>query len=89
MLEQAELDHAIDLPASFLIGDSFVDVEAGRRAGVKTVMVMTGPAREDRSSTAMEFDAWPDFMAQDILEAAALILGENPHEREKGLAQKV
>jgi D-glycero-D-manno-heptose 1,7-bisphosphate phosphatase len=88
MLEKAETDHAIDLSASFLIGDSIVDVAAGRRAGVRTVMVMTGPGRETRSAAAWDPDTWPDFMAEDLLEAAALILGENPHEtREKESAR--
>lgn len=39
MLLNAARDHAIDLGASWMIGDSVADVEAGRRAGCKTALL--------------------------------------------------
>jgi len=44
MLLNAARLHGIDLPASWMIGDSDIDVEAGRNAGCKTVRLI--PAAE-------------------------------------------
>ncbi len=41
LLEAAET-HRIDLPASFMVGDRWRDVEAGRRAGCRTVFLDRG-----------------------------------------------
>jgi D-glycero-D-manno-heptose 1,7-bisphosphate phosphatase len=38
LLEAAE-EHGIDLAASFMVGDRWTDVEAGRRAGCRTVFI--------------------------------------------------
>jgi|SRR5215469_1318682 len=40
MLLTAAREHGVDLAASWIIGDSEVDVEAGRNAGCKTVRVL-------------------------------------------------
>jgi D-glycero-D-manno-heptose 1,7-bisphosphate phosphatase len=40
MLLDAAREHQIDLAASWMIGDSEIDVEAGRSAGCKTVRLM-------------------------------------------------
>jgi D-glycero-D-manno-heptose 1,7-bisphosphate phosphatase len=66
MLLEAAAAYAIDLPRSFLIGDKSLDVECGRRAGVPTVQVMTGYGREQICS--------PDYIAEDLVQAAAFIL---------------
>jgi D-glycero-D-manno-heptose 1,7-bisphosphate phosphatase len=42
LLLEAARDHAIDLPASFMVGDRWRDVEAGRRAGCRTVFIDLG-----------------------------------------------
>jgi histidinol-phosphate phosphatase family protein len=44
MLLDAARDHAIDLAASWMIGDSKADVEAGRNAGCKTALIVTEPS---------------------------------------------
>lgn len=63
MLIQAAKDHRIDLDASFMIGDKPIDVEAGHRAGVKSILI---------SDTATETCA-PDYVATDLLVAAQWI----------------
>lgn len=51
MLLQAAREHAINLGASWMIGDSDIDVEAGRKAGCKTALLRgsdhTASARAD------------------------------------------
>jgi D-glycero-D-manno-heptose 1,7-bisphosphate phosphatase len=41
-LLQAAREHGIDLPKSYMIGDKLADIEAGQRAGCKTLLVLTG-----------------------------------------------
>ncbi len=53
----------VDLGASFLVGDSWRDVEAGRRAGCTTILLDGG----QRGTTA------PDHMVETLDEAAAVI----------------
>jgi len=40
MLLQAARDHGIDLSASWIVGDSDIDVQAGKNAGCRTIRVL-------------------------------------------------
>lgn len=42
MIFQARDKHNIDLDKSFMVGDTLKDIEAGKNAGCKTVLVLTG-----------------------------------------------
>lgn len=42
MLTQAALDLNLDIARSWMVGDKFIDVQAGHAAGVQSVMVRTG-----------------------------------------------
>lgn len=68
LLEAAEA-HAIDLSASYMVGDRWRDVEAGRRAGCRTVFIDRG-YRERRPEPPADHDA------ADLSEAAAWILSD-------------
>lgn len=48
LLLEAAREHDIDLPASWMIGSRLHDIEAGSRAGCRTVMVDTGVELEWR-----------------------------------------
>lgn len=72
MLLQAAADFAIDLGGSFMVGDKADDIEAGRRAGCRTVLVRTGYGRLSESMLA-ETGPRPDLVADDLAAAAALI----------------
>ena len=63
----AELD--IALARSWMIGDTDTDIEAGRRAGCRTVLVEHAHSRHKRAGAAA-----PDVVASDLGEAAAAIL---------------
>ena len=68
MLLAAARDHAIDLAASWMVGDSDHDVEAGRTAGCKTVLLKTSD---------VEASGWTrgeDLIAPSLLDAACQIL---------------
>jgi histidinol-phosphate phosphatase family domain/HAD-superfamily hydrolase, subfamily IIIA len=50
MLLDAARDHNIDLAQSWMIGDSAVDVEAGRRAGCRTILLANGQRPPEREA---------------------------------------
>ncbi len=53
MLLQAAAEHDIDLQNSFMIGDKLADIEAGRRAGCQTLLVLTGYGELDASEPTL------------------------------------
>ena len=66
MLLEAARDWSIDLYRSFIVGDRWRDVSAGKAAGCKTIFVDYGyPERL--------VDA-PDFVVTSLQEAARIIL---------------
>ena len=72
-LQQAARDLGLDLERSFLIGDQASDVEAGRAAGCRTVLVRTGYGAETESKLNGD-GVHPDHVAADLLEAVRWIL---------------
>lgn len=70
MLHQAATAHRIDLSRSWMIGDILDDVEAGRRAGCRSVLMDVGNETEWRMSPLRE----PQVRAKTLLEAAEAIL---------------
>jgi histidinol-phosphate phosphatase family protein len=68
----AMAEHGIDPAASWFVGDILDDVEAGRRAGCRTVLLDNG------HETLWVLNDWrcPDFRAADLAEAADIILRE-------------
>ena len=74
LLLRAAADLDLDLTRSFMIGDRFHDLAAGRAAGTRTVLVRTGyGAVEERTEQpAMR----PDAIADNLAGAAAWILKE-------------
>lgn len=67
-LKEAEKKYGIDLKKSYVIGDKKADVELGRNASCKSILVMTG----DGKKTIKEIK--PDFIAKGLLEAARWIV---------------
>ena len=49
MLRRAAREHGLDLERSFVVGDRSVDMEAGRAAGCRTILVLTGYGSTERS----------------------------------------
>ncbi len=46
MLKRAAREHDIDLSSAYFIGDTTTDIQAGKRAGTATFLVLTGLGRE-------------------------------------------
>jgi histidinol-phosphate phosphatase family protein len=69
MLFQAATEHSIDLKQSWFIGDILHDVEAGKRAGCRTVLLDNGGETEWELSC----DRLPDHIVSNLLDAAKVI----------------
>ncbi len=62
MLELGARDHHIDLSQSWMIGDRMTDVEAGRRAGTKTIL-LAGYERPEDSPFEKPTAFMPDLIS--------------------------
>jgi D,D-heptose 1,7-bisphosphate phosphatase len=69
MLLKAAQDHSIDLSRSWMIGDSYRDIEAGKRAGCKTILI-NNPVKPVVKNPS---DPEPDRQAVNIREAVNII----------------
>lgn len=69
MLTRAAEKYNIDLGNSWYIGDTTVDIQTGKNAGMKTVLVQTGEAGRDG-----RYLVDPDYTAENLLAAVSLIL---------------
>lgn len=69
LLMQAAREHDIDLRASWMVGDILNDVEAGNRAGCRTVLIDSGNESEWRLGN----NRLPTRVVADIYAAAVVI----------------
>lgn len=71
LLRQAAIAHRIDLGASWMVGDILDDVEAGRRAGCRSILLDVGNETVWRMSPLRT----PHHRCADLYEAARVIAG--------------
>lgn len=67
-LLSAARQHGIDLGESYMVGDRWRDIEAGQRAGCKTLFIDYGYAEKQPESV--------NFRVHSLVEAAHIILGK-------------
>lgn len=60
--------YTIDLGASYMVGDRWKDIEAGKRAGCKTIFIDYGYTEKQPESV--------DYRVSSLSEAAQIILGD-------------
>jgi histidinol-phosphate phosphatase family protein len=70
MLRQAARTHGLALARSWLIGDVLDDVEAGHRAGCRSILVDVGNETGWKTSPIRR----PDAVCADLLEAAQVVV---------------
>jgi len=68
LLYRAAEEFSIDLPSSFMVGDRWRDMEAGRRAGCRTFFIDCGYDERPPSSF--------DYRVASLLDASRIILGQ-------------
>ncbi len=70
LILRAAREHDLDLASSWLIGDILNDIEAGRAAGCRTILIDNGNETEWQLSPRRQ----PHFVVRELREAAHLIL---------------
>jgi D-glycero-D-manno-heptose 1,7-bisphosphate phosphatase len=72
MLETAAKEYNIDLKQSWMVGDRMSDVEAGRRAGSRGILL-----QNETTPPIEKLYAAPEIICSDVLDAAKLIIRES------------
>lgn len=71
MIDKMLEKYNIDSGKSYMIGDSSVDIQTGRNAGLKTILVATGQAGKDG-----KYCVQADMQVKDLLDAVKVILNK-------------
>lgn len=69
LIFRAASEHNIDITRSWFVGDILNDVEAGRNAGCKTVLIDNG----NETEWILSQNRMPHYKAKNLLEAALII----------------
>lgn len=77
LLFRAAYDYAIDLRSSWFVGDILNDVEAGRRAGCKTVLIDNG----NETEWTLSQERLPHHIVADLAEAAHVIISVSEYDK--------
>jgi len=70
LLLKAARDFKIDLPKSYMIGDDLSDVEAGKKVGLKTILIIK---QKSNIFQKIKKERRPDYIFPDLLEAVKMI----------------
>jgi D-glycero-D-manno-heptose 1,7-bisphosphate phosphatase len=76
MLKRAAREHDVDLASSYMIGDTVLDIEAARNAGMPGVLVLTGYGKGDLQFRMARRGLEPAHIAADLLDAVEWILAK-------------
>ncbi|MEM7824387.1 MAG: HAD-IIIA family hydrolase [Candidatus Aenigmatarchaeota archaeon] len=68
MLKKAEKKFNLNFKECYFIGDKSVDIQTGKNAGCKTILLKTGYGGKDK-----KYDVEPDFVCDDLYEASKII----------------
>jgi D-glycero-D-manno-heptose 1,7-bisphosphate phosphatase len=75
MLLQAARKYGIDTQRAFIVGDKVSDLDAGRRVGCRTVLVLTGYG-EQALAAFNNSVLQPDYISSNLCDAVRWILAE-------------
>ncbi len=73
LIEQAARTMRIDFVNTYLVGDSVGDVDAGKRMGMKTILVLSG---KTLIADLAKWEIRPDYIKKNLLEAVKWLLKE-------------
>ena len=71
MILNAIEEFALDVQSSFMVGDSWTDIEAGSAAGLKTVFI-----GNYKCDSCRMLDQKPDFIVKDLFEFSQRFIGK-------------
>ena len=72
LIKVAAVEHNIDLSKSYFIGDMVTDIECGKNAGLKTILVKTGNGKKSLDVLKIQNNL-PSFVAQNIFDSCNFI----------------
>jgi D-glycero-D-manno-heptose 1,7-bisphosphate phosphatase len=84
MIYRAALEHDIDLSASWMVGDILNDIEAGNRAGCRTILINNHHETEWDLSPVRQ----PEFVVNNLKEAANVIASASLEVRTLGYVEQ-
>ena len=87
LLLKAAREMDIDLSISWMVGDGLTDVQAGKEAGCRTVLISR--MKCELCEMMNKLDAVPDFIAPNLAEAAQYILMKGEQQWKSSLIQRV
>lgn len=76
MVESARRDLGLQA-GSYMIGDAASDIELGHRAGLRTILVLTGRGRDQLRKMKSAGDGMPWMVVRDLTEAVEAILSDH------------
>ncbi|HUX09204.1 MAG TPA: HAD family hydrolase [Terriglobia bacterium] len=76
MADEAAERFGLDLSASYVVGDTYRDMQMGFGIGARTVLLMTGYGRGEYEYHRDRWSRMPDLIAENLLEATEQILEE-------------
>ena len=71
LFKQAEKEFKIEAKGTFFIGDGKTDIEAGEKAGLKTILVLSGKSSLENTRS---WNIKPDYIFDNLSEAVNFIL---------------
>lgn len=74
MLLDAARSHGLDLRVSWMVGDSDIDIRAGKSAGCKTVRLLTEQEKSREAESSRALPSGADIVATSLPEAIQQIL---------------
>jgi D-glycero-D-manno-heptose 1,7-bisphosphate phosphatase len=74
MLLEAAQAHDLDLPSSWMVGDSEIDIQAGKNAGCKTARVLGAGEKSNAGSRAARNANRAEITASSLLDSVQQIL---------------
>lgn len=79
LFEKAIKDHDIDVKKSYMLGDKILDICAGNKIGVKTILIPSSDMRENFVPIKNERNNRPDYIAYDFRDAVKWIFKDLIH----------
>ncbi len=78
MFKKALKKYHFEIKKSFMIGDRYSDIVFGKKAGLSTILLLTGFGKDIFYNDRKKWEYQPDFVVKDLLVAVKLIekLGE-------------
>jgi D,D-heptose 1,7-bisphosphate phosphatase len=73
LFKKARREFSFSPKDSFMIGDRYSDIVFGKRAGLTTILVLTGDGEKEFLNNRKDWEYSPDYIVRDLLVAAKFI----------------